>query len=148
MNKLYIRIVSAEGLHGADLGGKSDPFCRLSINGKEIPDKIKKKGKIFDGETKIIKKTVSPVWNETFVLYVTPGNENSDHLLIQIFDHDKLSKNDSLGGVKIPLSDLLSGQPVSGAYKVVPLKKEKAKGKIHLKLHYCPIGVPFQTKEF
>ncbi|KAJ3433378.1 c2 domain-containing protein [Anaeramoeba flamelloides] len=143
MNKLYIRVVEAKGLRAADFGGKSDPFCTLSISDKEVSDKITKKGKLFTPKTKVIKKTVNPVWKESKMLYVVPGNEEKDFLRVVIYDWDRASKNDLLGMVKIPMTTFLNGKSVDAWYNVKPMKKEKAKGELRLITHYCPVGVPF-----
>lgn len=39
-----------------DVGGSSDPYCVISVDNKTV-------------KTKVIKKTLNPVWNEKFKLY-------------------------------------------------------------------------------
>lgn len=51
---LRVTAVSGKGLKAVDRGGKSDPNITFLLNGM----------KVFKSETK--KKTVNPVWNETF----------------------------------------------------------------------------------
>ncbi|KAJ6228521.1 c2 domain-containing protein [Anaeramoeba flamelloides] len=148
MNNLYVRVIEAKGIHGADLGGKSDPYCILKINDEEINKKRKKKGFEFAGKTSTKTKTLHPKWSETFILETIPGDEETDFLRVQLFDHDKVSNDDSIGMVKIPLSTFVNGQPHDGWYDIKPMKKEKAKGQIHLLVHYCPVGVPFVRRDF
>ena len=47
-------MLNAKGLAAADRSGKSDPYVVFTLNGQ----------KVFKSETK--KKTLSPVWNESF----------------------------------------------------------------------------------
>ncbi|KAJ3431611.1 c2 domain-containing protein [Anaeramoeba flamelloides] len=103
MNNIYVKVIEAQDIHGADLGGKSDPYCTLKINDEDINKKKLK---------------------------------------------NKVSKDDSIGMCKIPLSTFVNGQPHDGWYDIKPMKKEKAKGKLHLLFHYCPVGVPFVRRDF
>ncbi|KAJ3447569.1 c2 domain-containing protein [Anaeramoeba flamelloides] len=148
MNNLYVKVIEAKDIHGADLGGKSDPYCVLKINDEDINKKVKKRGKHWEGLTSTKTKTLNPKWNETYILESMPGDEESDFLRVQLFDHDKVSKDDSIGMCKIPLSTFVNGQPHDVWYDIKPMKKEKAKGKLHLLVHYCPVGVPFVRRDF
>jgi Ca2+-dependent lipid-binding protein len=61
---LQITIVQAKGLVAADVNGLSDPFCKIGVReqgSKSGPSSFTKK-------TSVVKKTVSPMWNETFTL--------------------------------------------------------------------------------
>lgn len=59
--QLTISILQAADLMSMDSGGTSDPYVRVLL----LPDKKKK----FD--TKVHKKTLNPVFNETFVFKVS-----------------------------------------------------------------------------
>lgn len=58
--QLTVGILQAADLMSMDSGGTSDPYVRVLL----LPDKKKK----FD--TKVHKKTLNPVFNETFVFKV------------------------------------------------------------------------------
>lgn len=58
--QLTVGIMQAADLLSMDSGGTSDPYVRVLL----LPDKKKK----FD--TKVHKKTLNPVFNETFVFKV------------------------------------------------------------------------------
>ena len=61
------------------------------------PDKEKQK-------TPVIKKDCNPVWNCTMVFDdVTVGSLKEKSLELTIWDYDKLSSNDFLGGVRLNL---------------------------------------------
>lgn len=59
--QLTVGILQAADLMSMDSGGTSDPYVRVHL----LPDKKKK----FD--TKVHKKTLNPVFNETFVFKVS-----------------------------------------------------------------------------
>lgn len=50
-----------------------------------------------------IKQTLNPVWNEEFIFKV----KASEHkLVLQVFDENRLTRDDFLGMVEIPLTNL------------------------------------------
>ena len=59
-NSLSVTVIQAEDLPALDMGGTSDPYVKVYL----LPDKKKK------FETKVHRKTLSPVFNETFVFKV------------------------------------------------------------------------------
>ncbi len=84
---LSIKVKEAKGIPAADSNGKSDPYVVLTIGGQ------KKK-------TKIIHKTLEPKWYEEFRFDI----DDSQHVLrFEVFDHDKFSKDDSLGHFELNL---------------------------------------------
>ena len=54
---LVVKIMKAQGLHSADLGGKSDPFAVVEI----VNDRL---------QTQTEYKTLAPVWQKVFTLCV------------------------------------------------------------------------------
>ena len=58
--QLSIGVIQAADLPGMDMSGTSDPYVKVYI----MPDKKKK------FETKVHRKTLNPVFNETFVFKV------------------------------------------------------------------------------
>lgn len=55
-NTLSVTVIQAEDLPALDMGGTSDPYVKVYL----LPDKKKK------FETKVHRKTLNPVFNETF----------------------------------------------------------------------------------
>lgn len=64
-NSLSVTVLQAEELPALDMGGTSDPYVKVYL----LPDKKKK------FETKVHRKTLNPVFNETFVFKVCVQNE-------------------------------------------------------------------------
>lgn len=73
-------VIQAEELPALDMGGTSDPYVKVYL----LPDKKKK------FETKVHRKTLSPVFNETFTFKVSQKliifliKNNNDRLTIQL----------------------------------------------------------------
>lgn len=63
-NSLSVTVIQAEDLPALDMGGTSDPYVKVYL----LPDKKKK------FETKVHRKTLNPVFNETFVFKVKEFN--------------------------------------------------------------------------
>lgn len=59
-NSLAVTVIQAEELPALDMGGTSDPYVKVYL----LPDKKKK------FETKVHRKTLNPVFNETFTFKV------------------------------------------------------------------------------
>jgi len=91
--QVKIRVLEAHGLSRGDIGkSSSDPFVVAKFRGL---------GKMMNSvQTSVIHNTLNPVWNQDLTLY--PKN-NNDVLLLKVYDHDALSKNNLLGMVEIPL---------------------------------------------
>ncbi|GCB71193.1 synaptotagmin VIII [Scyliorhinus torazame] len=88
-NKLTVVILEAKNLRIMDKGGLSDPYVkmRLMLNNR----KLKKK------KTTVKKNTLNPYFNESFNFDVTFEEIQKVQLVISVWDHDKMSKNDAIG---------------------------------------------------
>ena len=60
LTQLSVGVIQAADLPGMDMSGTSDPYVKVYV----MPDKKKKY------ETKVHRKTLNPVFNETFVFKV------------------------------------------------------------------------------
>lgn len=58
-------VIEARDLPGMDMSGTSDPYVKVYL----LPEKKKK------FETKVHRKTLNPVFNETFIFKVGDGND-------------------------------------------------------------------------
>jgi hypothetical protein len=85
---LTVRVIEATGLVAADRSGVSDPYVRITF------EQQKK-------QTKVIKKTLAPVWNETFEFEITDPASTAS---FEIYDHDLIGAHDFLGAVYIPVA--------------------------------------------
>ena len=57
-------------------------------------------------ETKIKRKTLNPVYNEKFHFEVGFSELASRSLMLVIYDFDRMSKDDRIGQLRIPLSSV------------------------------------------
>ena len=90
-----VKLLSAVGLKAADLNGKSDPYAVLSLGGKQH-------------KSTVVSKTLSPRWDETFSFEGTLGDLTSESLQLELFDKDRITRDDSLGTASVSLRDLLT----------------------------------------
>ncbi|KAK2186384.1 hypothetical protein NP493_202g02019 [Ridgeia piscesae] len=87
MGWLQVKVIKAEGLASADIGGKSDPFCVLELDNARL-------------QTRTEYKTLNPEWGKVFVMEV---KDIHSVLEVTIFDEDRDRKAEFLGKVAIPL---------------------------------------------
>lgn len=95
-------MIQAEDLPACDAGGTSDPYCKVYL----LPDKKKK------FETKVHRKTLNPVFNETFVFKVPYNEIVMRTLVFAVFDFDRFSKHDQIGEIKIPMNHVDLAQTI------------------------------------
>lgn len=90
---LDVKIISATGLPAADKNGKSDPFCRLYINGEEAY------------KTKTKKKTLEPEWNEETQISI--DNRVGSFIRFKVVDWDLgVESDDELGEFNYALAQI------------------------------------------
>ncbi|KAJ8360428.1 hypothetical protein SKAU_G00169530 [Synaphobranchus kaupii] len=129
-NKFTVGILQAADLISMDTGGTSDPYVKVFI----LPDKKKK----FD--TKVHKKTLNPVFNETFIFKIPYQELGGKTLVMSVYDFDRFSKHDIIGEVKIPMKTLDLGQPIEEWKDLDSAEKEEPEklGDICISLRYVP----------
>ncbi|OBZ79221.1 Uncharacterized protein PYUK71.03c [Grifola frondosa] len=120
---LRVDLLDGNGIHAVDRGGKSDPFVVFTLNGQ----------KVYKSQTK--KKTLSPEWNEDFIVQV-PSRVGADFAL-EVFDWNQIEQAKSLGAGQIEVSDL---EPFSATERTISLSSAKHgdKGAIRLRLLFTP----------
>ncbi|XP_036340688.1 synaptotagmin 1-like [Rhagoletis pomonella] len=97
------------------MGGTSDPYVKVYL----LPDKKKK------FETKVHRKTLSPVFNETFTFKGLPyADAMNKTLVFAIFDFDRFSKHDQIGEVKVPLCTIDLAQTIEEWRDLVSVEGE------------------------
>ena len=72
--------------------GKSDPYIVVSIGARKF-------------ETRVIKKTVNPVYGEIWETEVEIVKSESLH--ISVWDQDRSKEDDFMGQVRVPLKSLV-----------------------------------------
>ncbi|KAJ8370406.1 hypothetical protein SKAU_G00104340 [Synaphobranchus kaupii] len=129
-NKLTVGILQAADLISMDAGGTSDPYVKVFI----MPDKKKK----FD--TKVHKKTLNPVFNESFVFKIPYQELGGKTLMMSVYDFDRFSKHDIIGEVKLAMNTIDLGQPIEEWRDLESAEKEEPEklGDICISLRYVP----------
>ncbi|XP_077864938.1 synaptotagmin 1 isoform X2 [Saccoglossus kowalevskii] len=100
--KLNVGVIQAADLPGMDFSGTSDPYVKVYL----LPEKKKK------FETKVHRKTLNPVFNETFTFKVPYSDIGGKTLTFAIFDFDRFSRHDVIGEVKVPLNTIDLGRVI------------------------------------
>ncbi|XP_071383387.1 synaptotagmin VIII [Centroberyx affinis] len=90
-SKLTVVILEAKNLKSMDSGGSSDPYVKVQL----ALDKRKWKKK----KTSIKKKTLNPYYNESFTFDVSFDQIQRVHLVISVWDHDAMTRNDAMGKI-------------------------------------------------
>lgn len=119
---LSLTVEEARNLMSADFNGKSDPYCVINL--------VDKNGEIIRSEemkTNYITDTLNPKWKKQFTI----GNAVDLHMVaaiqFELWDHDHISRNSSLGFVRVPLSvfrmspaSTAHSEPVDNWFRVEP----------------------------
>ena len=88
-----VLVLRAMGLRAADLNGKSDPYVIAKAADKQA-------------KTGVIKRNLDPVWNEEVYLDGKLSSFLETGLTLQVYDKDRITRDDFLGEVKVPLHEL------------------------------------------
>ncbi|XP_053194528.1 synaptotagmin Va [Scomber japonicus] len=129
-NQLIVGILQAQDLPAMDIGGTSDPYVKVYM----LPDKKKK------FETKVQRKNLSPVFNETFTFKIPYSDLGGQTLVMAVFDFDRFGKHDVIGEIKIAMNTIDLGQPIQEWKDLVGGEKEEQEklGDICISLRYVP----------
>jgi len=93
---LMVDIIQCKELVAMDIGGTSDPYVKIYL----LPDKKRKQ------ETKVHRKTLDPVFNESFKYEVPYGEVMGKTLVFAVYDFDRFSKHDAIGEVRLPICQM------------------------------------------
>jgi len=131
-SELSVNVIQAADLPGMDMSGTSDPYVKIYL----LPDKKKKH------ETKVHRKTLNPVFNESFIFKVPYAEMGQKILTFAVFDFDRFSKHDQIGQVQLPLNSVDLGRVVEDWKDLTPpdseSEKENKLGDICFSLRYVP----------
>ncbi|KAI9029637.1 C2 domain-containing protein [Phycomyces nitens] len=117
---VMINLIEARGLRGVDKGGTSDPFVRVRI------------GKSHAYKTKHIKKTLTPVWNESFK-YPVPSTPIA--IDFKVKDYNRFSSSVDLGECQWNLWSLLRPEQSTIFEGWLPLYPAGS-GEIHVRMEF------------
>ncbi|KAL0961110.1 hypothetical protein HGRIS_006087 [Hohenbuehelia grisea] len=128
-------ILGANGLVKRDLLGLPDPFAVLTVDGEQT------------NTTDIVRKSLSPAWNQTFVIEV----RESSSITVQVFDHRKFKKRDQgfLGVLNLSGSEVLASAAENRGmithYLTMTTNNLTVHGKIMLSFDPHPRTTPQQS---
>ncbi|XP_075064139.1 E3 ubiquitin-protein ligase NEDD4 isoform X2 [Mixophyes fleayi] len=132
---LRVKVIAGFGLAKKDLLGASDPYVKVTLYDPA-------NGVLTCIQTKTVKKTLNPKWNEEILLRVYPQKHR---LLFEVFDENRLTRDDFLGQVDIPLYQFPTENPrLERPYTFKDFilhsrsNKSKVKGNLRLKMTYLP----------
>jgi len=123
---LSVKVIEARNIAAMDKGGTSDPYCRLKCNFNKQRFK-----------TKVIDKTLSPKWEETFKFFAPYPPEGQ--VTIKMWDKDRWTSDDFLGEVLLDITKFADGksQDLWLTLSNEPKKKEgSTKGEVHVQITY------------
>ncbi|XP_056594503.1 synaptotagmin Vb [Triplophysa dalaica] len=127
--QLIVGVLQAQDLAAMDIGGTSDPYVKVYL----LPDKKKK------FETKVQRKNLCPVFNETFIFKIPYAELGGKTLVLQVFDFDRFGKHDVIGQIKIPVNSVDLAQPLHEWRDLENGEKEEEKlGDVCISLRYVP----------
>lgn len=129
-NQLIVGIIQAADLPALDMGGTSDPYVKVFL----LPDKKKKY------ETKVHRKTLNPVFNESFIFKIPYSELGGKTLVMAVYDFDRFSKHDVIGEAKVPMNTVDFGHVTEEWRDLQGAEKEEQEklGDICFSLRYVP----------
>ncbi|XP_011499388.1 PREDICTED: synaptotagmin-10-like isoform X2 [Ceratosolen solmsi marchali] len=86
---LVVKVLEARELPVKDVSGSSDPYVKIYL----LPDRKKKY------QTKVHRKNLNPIFNETFIFNVLYEDLHHRHLQFSVYDFDRFSRHDLIGQV-------------------------------------------------
>ncbi|XP_076748631.1 synaptotagmin-10 isoform X1 [Xylocopa sonorina] len=131
MEGLVVKILEARELPVKDVTGSSDPYVKVYL----LPDRKKKY------QTKVHRKNLNPVFNETFIFSVSYEELKQQYLQFSVYDFDRFSRNDLIG--QVVLKELLEctdlEQEIEYTMDILCAMQDKVDlGKLMLSLCYLP----------
>jgi len=139
---LRLKVISADNLAKKDIFGASDPYVRIDLvsnNNDEVIDSVL---------TKTKKRTLNPRWEEEFLFRVKPADHK---LVMEVFDENRLTRDDFLGRVELPLSSLPREQDsrtINNKYYILQPRSARSKVRGHLQVYHAFIqeNIPEETE--
>jgi len=128
---LRLKVISADNLAKKDIFGASDPYVRIDLinnTDDEVIDSVL---------TKTKKRTLNPRWEEEFLFRVKPADHK---LMLEVFDENRLTRDDFLGKVELPLSSLpreSDDRAVNNKNYILQPRSTRSKVRGHLQLYHA-----------
>jgi len=128
---LRLKVISADNLAKKDIFGASDPYVRIDLisnTDEEVIDSVL---------TKTKKRTLNPRWEEEFLFRVKPADHK---LVLEVFDENRLTRDDFLGRVELPLASLpreAEDRAVNNKNYILQPRSTRSKVRGHLQLYHA-----------
>ncbi|KAL0273324.1 UNVERIFIED_CONTAM: hypothetical protein PYX00_006017 [Menopon gallinae] len=128
---LVVKVFEARDLPVKDITGSSDPYIKLHL----LPDRKKK------FQTKVHRKNLNPVFNETFIFSVSYEDLQNRYLQFSVYDFDRFSRHDLIG--QVVLKGLLETTDLHKEVEytmniLCPPQDKQLSGELMLSLCYLP----------
>ena len=133
MEKFEVQVIvhEAKKLIAADRGGTSDPYCQVKVEKQ-----------LF--KTEIVKKSLNPVWNETFDF---SARVTTKVLVFEVYDYDMIGGHDFLGGIELdlPALEFDAGAHKPTWYDLTSLNRsETVAGSLRVSINVKRVAVEFE----
>ena len=99
LGKARVRVIKAKDLINADLDKFSEPYAMIKYGGQKF-------------KTPTVKNSQVPKWDFEMEFNFPDGEDDS--IRIEVLDEDNWGRDESLGRLNLPLSDLATMDPNSG----------------------------------
>ncbi|NXF72925.1 SYT1 protein, partial [Sclerurus mexicanus] len=128
--ELKVGVKQAVDLKAMDSGGTSDPYVIVYLTSD-----MKKRY-----ETKVYRKTLNPIFNESFTFQVPLAEVPESTLVMQIYDFNRFAKHDIIGEVRLPLASVNLQHVIEQWSELAVASKveEEQLGEICFSLRYVP----------
>ncbi|XP_034249762.1 E3 ubiquitin-protein ligase Nedd-4 isoform X2 [Thrips palmi] len=141
IRRLRLKVVAGHTLAKKDIFGASDPYVKIELlntnsgNGDPSIDSVL---------TKTKKKTLNPVWNQELVFRVKPAEHK---LLLQVFDENRLTRDDFLGLVELNLQNIpyeVEGRSIPSKHYLLLPRNNSTRSRVrgHLELYHAWMREP------
>lgn len=138
---LRLKVIAGKGLAKKDIFGASDPYLRIdlvTVDSEEVEDSVL---------TKTKKRTLNPKWEEEFIFRVKP---NAHKLVLEVFDENRLTRDDFLGMVELPLTNIAresEGRSIPTKHYLLRPRSARSKVKGDLELYHAFVAEANDSEE-
>ncbi|XP_054825834.1 synaptotagmin-8 [Eublepharis macularius] len=128
--EMKVGVKQAADLKAMDSGGTSDPYVIVYLTSD-----MKKKY-----ETKVYRKTLNPIFNESFIFQIPQTEVAESTLVMQVYDFNRFSKHDIIGEMRLPLGDVDLQHVIEQWHELTAASKieQERLGEICFSLRYVP----------
>ncbi|KAJ2907046.1 putative c2 domain-containing protein [Zalerion maritima] len=120
-----VTLHGAQGLKNSDsFAGSVDPYAILTLNRRKAL-----------AQTKVVKDTANPRWNETHYIIITSFNDSLD---IQVFDYNDIRKDKELGVASFALENIEDNNIYENE-NIEVVSDGKARGMLSCDIRFFPV---------